>query len=68
METKARIAEALTSVRRLEAVMQDLTASEIEEALRLEESTERRRSIITRLQRRARVLAVQSVNRRAEVL
>ena len=68
METKARIAEALTSVRRLEAVMQDLTASEIEEALRLEESTERRRSIITRLQRRARVLVVQSVNRRAEVL
>ena len=68
METKARIAEALTSVRRLEAVMQDLTASVVDEALRLEEATGRRRSIITRLKRRARVLAVQSVNRRTEVL
>lgn len=51
-----RISEALTSVRRLEQVIDQMTAEEVERAWMLEENSTRRKSIIQRLSRKHRAL------------
>lgn len=51
-----RISEALTSVRRLGAVLLQMTEDEVVRAIALEEESLRRSSILQRLRRRARVL------------
>lgn len=52
-----RISEALTSVRRLEGVIDQMTDSEVVRAIALEEASLRRTSILQRLHRKARALA-----------
>lgn len=60
------IAEALLSVRRLEAVADQLSLAEIEKAIRLEETAGRRSSLLARLRRLARTRAVEGVRQRTE--
>lgn len=49
-----RISEALTSFRRLEAVVNNMSEEEVVRAIALEEEGLRRSSILNRLNRRAR--------------
>lgn len=51
-----RISEALTSFRRLGEIIDELTEDEVHQALQLEASTRRRKSIMTRLEARAKKL------------
>lgn len=55
-----RISEALTSVRRARAVLKDMTAEELAKAIALEESSLRRKNILTMLYRQSRTLARES--------
>lgn len=55
-----RIAEALHSVRHLLVVLEQMTEEELVRAIALEEETLRRKSILERLRRRARVLALKT--------
>jgi hypothetical protein len=50
------INEALTSFRRLDRIIDELTENEVRQALALEASTRRRKSIMDRLQRKAKKL------------
>ncbi|MBK8467619.1 MAG: hypothetical protein IPL32_17535 [Chloracidobacterium sp.] len=52
-----RISEALTSVRRLMGVLQQMTDEELIEAIKLEEASLRRKHILEKLYRQSRVLA-----------
>lgn len=52
-----RLNEALTSYRRLEEVVNEMTEEEVVRALALEEESLRRHSILQRLKRRARALS-----------
>jgi len=52
-----RISEALTSYRRLSAVVNEMTEEEVVRAIALEEESLRRWSVLQRLRRRARALS-----------
>ena len=51
---KAFIAEALTSVRNLQAVLPDLTDAELKKAVELEEAALRRQTILDKMYRELR--------------
>lgn len=54
---KVVISEALASVRRLQEVLAEMTQEEIDEAIRLEEDSLRRKSVLNLLFQKARSLA-----------
>ncbi len=56
-----RVGEALVSVRRLDQIIGQMTAEEVERAWMLEENSTRRKSITDRLSRRLRKLKSQEV-------
>ncbi len=59
MSTEVRawhVNEALTSFRRLGQIIDELTEDEVRQALALEASTRRRKSIMTRLEAKAKKL------------
>jgi len=56
-----RLSEALTSVRRLAAVLKDMTDEELVAAIQLEQTAGRRKSILLKLERQRRVLALNAV-------
>ena len=57
-----RVGEALTSVRRLAKIIDQMTLEEVERALMLEENSSRRKVIIDKLFRKHRVLVRQRSN------
>jgi len=57
-----RIGEALTSVRRLAEIIDQMTLEEVERALMLEENSSRRKVVIDKLFRKHRVLIRQRSN------
>lgn len=54
-----RVGEALTSVRRLAKIIDQMTLEEVERALMLEENSSRRKVVIDKLFRKHRVLVRQ---------
>jgi len=57
-----RVGEALTSVRRLAEIIDQMTLEEVERALMLEENSSRRKVVIDKLFRKHRVLIRQRSN------
>lgn len=57
MMNEWRLNEALTSLRRLEGVVNEMTQDEVVRAIALEEESLRRHTVLQRLYRRARSLA-----------